>query len=161
MNKRSSSRSITSGAVVPRNELPVPVPASISWRAAGLVLAIPVLLCYSTGIEIMILLRVRDTGAEGDPRSVAEDFNSVRAWRKRIATLKVNGASVDILGGEFFESGFNVTAWSPHAIQKAGSLGDEIIFDLDWPEFDSASRVLTGVRRETIDPEILWLDQQP
>lgn len=160
MNEDPNRRVIISGHIVPTNELPVPVPASITWRATGLVFAIPVLLFYSTGVEMMILLRVKDTDASGEPRSVSRDFGNVRNWRKRVARLRVNGGQVDLLGGEFFESGCNASAWSAYSAQQADLLSGGMRFDLDWPEFENASHVLTDVRREAMDSEILWPDRR-
>ena len=155
MNEGPNHRLIISGHIVPTNELPVPFPASIIWRTTGLVFAIPVLLFYTTGIEMMIRLRVRDKDLMDEPRSASRDFGNMRDWQKRITRLRVDGAPVDLLGGEFFESGCNVSAWSAYNAQQVNLTGG-MRFDLDWPEFENASHVLTDVHREAMGSEILW-----
>jgi hypothetical protein len=45
----------------PENELPVVLPSDIAWSGAGVVLAIPALLLYSTGVELLIIYRTRSS----------------------------------------------------------------------------------------------------
>jgi hypothetical protein len=158
MNTEPSSELLVAAQGSPMNELPVPVVASISWRATGLVFAIPVLLVYTTGVEIMILFRARDENPASHPQSVSREFSNMRDWQKRLTKLRVNGAPVDVLGGQFFESGFNVRAWSAYSVHQANQPGNEMLFELDWPEFETASYTLPDVRREAMNTETLWPD---
>jgi hypothetical protein len=161
MNEEPRHGLIVSGQVIPMNELPVPISASIAWRANGLVFAIPVLLFYTTGVEITILVRIRDRSTNDEPSSVSREFGNVHDLQKRIARLKLNGAPVDLRGGQFFETGCNVSAWSAYSTHHDNPSSDDMRFDLDWPEFENASYTLTGLRREAMEAEILWPDRRP
>ena len=82
----------------------------------------------------------------------------MRDWQKRLTKLRVNGAPVVVLGGQFFESGFNVRAWSAYSEHQTNQPVDDMRFELDWPEFETASYTLPDVRREAANTETLWPD---
>lgn len=136
----------------PENELPVVLTPDISWSDAGVVFAIPALLIYSTGIELLIMFRsVRQqvettedlSDAEGRRWHASTAMLHARDMTEKLNGLRVNGRSVTQLGEQFNDHGFNGRAWVP-----AGALvdGDQIL-TLDWPGIETAEQ---RIRRATI-----------
>lgn len=129
----------------PENELPVVLTPGISWSNAGLVFAIPALLLYSTGIELLIMFRsVRQqvettedlSDAAGRQWYASTAMLHARDITDKLNGLKMNGRPVTQLGEQFIDHGFNGRAWVP-----AGALvdGDQIL-TLDWPGIETAGQ---------------------
>ncbi len=125
----------------PENELPVVLMPGISWSGAGVVFAIPALLLYSTGFELLIMYRSRwQQDVTGDDLSTADYASAAmlhaRDISEKLNGLKVNGRSVTQLGEQFNDHGFNGRAWVP-----ASALvdGDQVL-TLDWPGLENAEQ---------------------
>jgi hypothetical protein len=119
----------------PEDEVPVALAPDIRWSGDGIALAVPSLLLYSTGFELLILVRSRDK----EPR----DFEQVDRIEERLRGLRINGRAVTLTGGEFLDHGSTWRAWVP-----ASALvdGDQVV-TLDWPGIEASER---RIARETI-----------
>ncbi len=117
----------------------------MSWSGVGVVFAIPALLLYSTGFELLIMFRslrqqvvtTEDLSeAEARRRYAHKAVQHTRDITERLHGLKVNGRSVTQLGEQFNDHGFNGRSWVP-----AGALvdGDQIV-PLDWPGIENAEQ---------------------
>jgi len=140
----------------PMNELPVPVVAAVAWRSAGVVLAIPALFVYTSGVEMTILYRTKDKKPSLTSDRAAGELASMRGWYKRLNGLKINGIPIELLGAQFYDLGFNARAWSAFITHEIGQAKDAISFELDWPEFEHRIHTLRGVRQQSRESEILW-----
>src|SRR5215472_12863972 len=122
MEERQSVRRVVHVAhEPPENELPVVLSPGISWSGAGVVIAIPALLLYSTGFELLIMYRTnRPREVTGDDLSYADYAGAAtlhaREISEKLSGLKVNGRPVTQLGEQFHDHGFNGRAWCPRAL---------------------------------------------
>jgi hypothetical protein len=105
----------------PVNELPAALatPDLVS-RGDDIALAIPSLLVYTLGIELLIVCRYRSA------RTVdrTEDPQEIANRLPRLVT--VNGRPVEVLGGQSDRHGFTYRAW-------AGLAGKNFVVSLSWP----------------------------
>jgi hypothetical protein len=133
----------------PANELPVVLATpDVMWRGDGIVVAIPSLLVYTTGAELVILCRTR--------QAHRRDFEYSRASVKGLQSLKANGIPVELLGGEHKEHGFTYRAWIPFSPDGAGIPDGDITFELGWPEAEHTRHRVPGVREIAGRAVILW-----
>lgn len=137
--RKSVQRVVRVSHEPPENEIPVVLVPGISWRGAGVMLTIPVLLLYSTGFELLIMYRCRQTqDVEGDNLTRADYASAtmlhLRDISEKLNGLKVNGRPVTQLGEQFHDHGFNGRAWVPAADMVDG---DQVV-TLDWPGFEAA-----------------------
>jgi len=145
MERETISRIVHVQHAPPENELPVVLAPGISWSGVGVIFAIPALLLYSTGFELLIMFRsLRQQVATTEDLSDAEArqrYAHAATLRARDITeklngLKVNGRSVTQLGEQLNDHGFNGRAWVP-----AGALVDgDQVFTLDWPGIENVEQ---------------------
>jgi hypothetical protein len=131
----------------PDNELPAVVAAGISWSGTGVVLAIPALLVYSTGFEMLVIFRTQrkqlDTGddlgdALGRRRHAHAAMLHMRDLGQKLNGLQVNGRPVTQLVKQFNDHGFDGRAW---VVARTLAVRDQTV-TLDWPGIDGAPQVL-------------------
>ena len=134
----------------PENELPaVLATPGLVWHGDGIVLAIPALMIYTTGVYLLILYRTR--------RTQIRDIEHARAAADRLRGLTANGRPVTLLGGQHRDYGFTYRAWVPFGTDERDPLpGDGLVFELEWPEVHRATHQVTGVRLETAKAVTLW-----
>ncbi len=141
----------------PVNEIPavLTTPELVS-RADQIAVAIPSLLVYSTGVELLILCRYREerTAPSGaDPQQVAnratEQARETAGQIPRLIT--VNTKPVEMLGGHSdAQHGWTYRAWSRFLPEAAGA---DLVVGLSWPGVLSvtvsvgAARLADAVRR--------------
>lgn len=143
------------------NELPVPLVATIAWHGPGVVLAIPAVFIYTTGVEMNVFYRTKDKKPKLlDNRAdrAAGELASMRAWNKKLNGLKISGTPVVLLGAQFYDLGFNARAWSAFTANEVSHSKDVITFELDWPEFEHRVYTLRSVGQQSQEPEILWMN---
>jgi hypothetical protein len=128
---RNQQRVIHASHGPPDNEIPAVLAPGVAWRGDGAVLAVPSLLVYTTGIELLVMYRTKATGRP----SLAE----ARAAAP-LSGLTVNDRPVGALGGGYDDHGFTYRAWVP----LEGL--DSVTFALDWPGIEPARRHVTGLR---------------
>lgn len=129
----------------PENEVPTVIASGIFWRSEGAVIAVPSLLVYTTGIELLIMYRVKDLQASG--------VEHVRATRDALRGLAANGRPVELLGGHYLDHGFTYGAWIR---LHDGDLEAGINFSLEWPGFEPNAYRIDGLRETTGRVIILW-----
>jgi hypothetical protein len=128
----------------PGNELPVAIatPDLVS-RADDIAVAIPSLLVYTIGIELLILGRYREARIV-DP---AEDHQAAAnrltaATRERTDQLPrlvtFNGRPVELLGGQGDQHGFTYRAWA------ANLAGRNFVVSLSWPGAPTTTHTVKG-----------------
>lgn len=132
----------------PANEIPAMVDTDLSWRGDGIVIAIPSLLVYTTGVEPLIICRTRYGGMNDDEHSGAS--------RERLRGLRANGIQVQLLRGYHQEHGFTYSAWVPFI--RHGSRGPDydLAFELEWPGIGSAAHSVSGIAEAVRAAEALW-----
>jgi hypothetical protein len=120
----------------PFSELPaVLATPDLVGRADHIALAIPSLLVYSTGIELLILCRYRE-GRIDDPTEdrqalahrLTESARDTSDQLPRLVT--VNGTPVELLGGRSDRHGFTYRAWS---LFRSEVDGTDLVISLSWP----------------------------
>jgi hypothetical protein len=117
----------------PGNELPAALATrDLVCRADDIALAIPSLLVYSLGIELLILGRYREaqTVDPSEDRQAAANrlTESTRERADQLPRLvTVNGRPVELLGGQSDRHGFSYRAWA------AGLAGTNFVVSLSWP----------------------------
>jgi hypothetical protein len=128
----------------PVNEIPA-VLATLEFasRADQIALAIPSLLVYSTGTELLILCRYRK------PRSVSIEDRQETARRMTERTreiadqlprlITVNTKPVEMLGGLHDQYGFTYRAWAKFRPEAAGA---DLVLSLSWPGLPTATRTV-------------------
>ena len=134
----------------PENELPVVLATpEVTWRGDGLVVAIPSLLVYATGFELLIICRAREIQLK--------TVEHVRATTERLRGLKANGRKIGMLGGQYYDHGFIYRAWFTFAANEQDFIptGD-VTFELEWPEVEHAEYRVVGVREAASRAVILW-----
>jgi hypothetical protein len=116
--------------VPPATELPVALTTpDLMWRGDGIVLVVPSLLIYTTGIELTIMCRrTRAT----QPQST-EHVSDVAATLPR--SLKANGYPIQLLGGQYTDHGFTYSAWVSF---RPGDASRDLVFALDWSGMPAA-----------------------
>lgn len=144
----------------PVNELPavIATPDLVS-RGDRTAMAIPSLLVYSTGIELLIICRYRD----GPPPSTEDRQEAARQATERARytadqlprLITVNMKAVEMLGGLHDRYGFTYRAWARFRPEQAGA---NLVFGLSWPGVPAATvsvnaaRLADAIRRVVI----LW-----
>jgi hypothetical protein len=134
----------------PGNELPVVLATpGVTWRGDGIVFAIPSLLAYTTGAELLIMYRTRHR----QPR----DIEHARATGEALQNLKANGIPVTLLGGQHYDLGFTYRAWAPFAWDGRDLIpGGDLTLELGWPEVQPAEHRVPGIRETSGRAVILW-----
>jgi len=163
MERESRRRFVRVTQGPPENELPAVVAAGISWSGAGVVFAVPALLVYSTGFELLIMFRSEwkqvETGEDlSDPLGrrwhAHEAMLHMRDIGEKLHGLRVNGRSVTQLGQHFNDHGFDGRGWV-----SAGTLavGDQVL-TLDWAGIESDGRVVPRAAFVDALPQVtaLW-----
>jgi hypothetical protein len=147
---RSSGRIFHARHEPPEDELPAILATPwVVWRGDGIVLAIPALMIYTTGVYLLILYRTRYTQVR--------DIEEARAAADRLRGLKANGRAVTLLGGEHRGYGFTYRAWAEFSTSEGDALpGDSVSFELEWPEVDRAAHRVEGVRHAAGKAVTLW-----
>lgn len=125
--------------------MPVAIASSVLWRSEEAVMAIPSLLVYTTGVELLIMYRVKGLQAS--------DIEHVRATRDALRGLTANGRPVELLGGQHLDHGFTYGAWIR---LHDGDLEEGINFSLEWPGFEPTTYRIDGLRETTGRVIILW-----
>jgi hypothetical protein len=129
----------------PGNELPVALatPDLVS-RGDDIALAIPSLLVYSMGIELLILGRyrhARTVDPAEDRQAAANRFTeSARERAEQLPRLvTVNGRPVELLGGQGNEHGFTDRAWARFHPEVART---DFVVSLSWPGAPTTTRTV-------------------
>ena len=128
----------------PKNEIPAVLGAGVVWHGEGTGLAVPSLLVYSAGAELLILYLTKAPQPQATER--------VRATDDALRGLKVNGRSVDLLGGEYHAYGFSQRAWV--AFHEGDLQG--LTFTLDWPGIEPARHRVDGLQEAVSQVTVLW-----
>jgi hypothetical protein len=129
----------------PFSELPaVLATPDLVGRADHIALAIPSLLVYSTGIELLVLCRYREgrtVDRTEDPQQVANrGIESARELADQLPRLiSVNTNPVELLGGRSDQHGFTYRAWAPFWTEDAGT---DVVISLSWPGVPTATRTI-------------------
>lgn len=143
----------------PENELPVVLPSDITWSGAGVVFAIPALLLYTTGVELLIIYQTQQPPVvTGDDRSSGDASAATLYARdiiEKLQGLKVNGRPVTSLGGDFNDRGrYDGREWVPARVLVNG----DQVFTLDWPGIANVERRIARASIVDAMPRIttLW-----
>jgi hypothetical protein len=119
----------------PANEIPaVLATADLASRADHIALAIPSLLVYSTGFELL-LCRYREGRTVDRSEDRQEAANRyLESFRESVDQLPqritVNANPVEMLGGQGDSYGFTYQAWARFRPEAAGAA---LVFSLSWP----------------------------
>jgi hypothetical protein len=134
----------------PVNELPVVLGTpELAWRGDGIVFAIPSLLIYTTGVEILILCRTR--------YPQIKNIENARASADALRNLVANGMPVELLsGGERHEHGLTYRAWVSFASGGLDVRGGDLRFALEWPGVEPAEHQVPHIRELAAGAVILW-----
>jgi hypothetical protein len=145
MKRRSQQLVVNAPHRPPENEVPVVITSGILWRSEGAVMAVPSLLVYTTGIELLIMYRVKG--------SQTWDVEHVRATSDTLRGLTANGRPVELLGGQYLDHGFTYRAWIR---SRERDLEEGIDFSLEWPGFEPTAHRIDDLRETTSQVIILW-----
>lgn len=118
----------------PDNEIPVALAPGAAWGGESAVYAVPSLLVYTTGAELLVMYRTRDA----QPRTIEHARASFP-----LHGLTVNGRPVDPLSGSFGDHGWTYRAWLQF---REGDFGTGLILNLEWPGIPHAEHCVDGVR---------------
>jgi hypothetical protein len=134
----------------PENELPsVMATPELTWRGDGIVLAIPALMIYTTGIYLLVLYRTAHTQAK--------TIEHARTAADKLRELRANGRPVTLLGGEHRDYGFTYRAWIPFSSDNSAAVAsDAVTFELGWPDVDQMSHLIQRFREESARAITLW-----
>lgn len=143
MTRRNQQHVIHAQYEPPGNEVPAVIPAGVIWREDGTVIAVPSLLLYTTGAELLIMGRYRDL----QPWTDEVYTNNVRV---RLRGLTVNGHPVTLLHGDYRDHGFTYRAWTP--LDGA----DSLTIALNWPGTGPAEHRVAGLQEAASRITALW-----
>jgi GrpB-like predicted nucleotidyltransferase (UPF0157 family) len=132
----------------PPNELPAVLAPALTWQGDEVIMAIPSLLVYSTGAELLLIYRAR--------AEQAWDTENVRAARAALRGLTANGRPVEPQHGSYREHGFTYQAWVPFEHSQRADPSGDITFELDWPGIEPARHRVTGIREAAARAVVLW-----
>jgi hypothetical protein len=132
----------------PPNELLAVLAPALSWRGDEIIMAIPALLVYTTGVDLLLICRTR--------AQQVRDRENVRATRAALRGLTANGRPADLLHGSYHEHGFSYRAWVPFEPGQRSDPGGDITFELDWPGLEPARHRVTGIREAAARAVVLW-----
>lgn len=126
----------------PVNEIPaVLATPELASQTDQIAMAIPSLLVYSTGIELLIICRYREgrtAPSAGDRQDIAhratEQARQTADQLPRLIT--VNAKPVEMLGGQSDKHGFTYRAWARFRPEHAGT---DLVIGLSWPEIPAAT----------------------
>jgi hypothetical protein len=145
---RGSHHFISGASGPPADELPAVLPTpNVIWRGDGIVVAVPSLDVYSTGIELTIMCRMSSL------QSRTTDY--VQATKNRLHQLTVNGHPISQNRGEYDDHGFTYAAWVPLSSDAMTDLST-LAFELDWPEVQHAQHRVQGIGRAAAKITRLW-----
>jgi hypothetical protein len=140
----------------PENEMPAVLPAGVSWHGDGIVVAIPVLLVYTTGTELLILCRARQSEPRSEvPSGTKESMERSQAIGDGLRGLRANGRPVELLRGAHGERGFSYRAWAAF-LDGPGAAPADITFSLEWSGTENAEHRVTGISEAAAASEVLW-----
>jgi hypothetical protein len=124
--------------------LPTP---TIIWRGDGIVVAVPSLQVYSTGVTLAIICRMNSP----QPRTLEH----AKALGDRVSKLRVSGIPVSQFGGNHDGWGFTYSAWLP---LPPGTIAPDnaLRFELDWSEVDHAVHQVHGIGDTAAKVISLW-----
>lgn len=123
------------GSRPPANELPVALATpEILWRGEGIVLAIPAMHVYTSGVEVFIFCRTTDI----QPREISHAREIGSALDHG---LKVSGTALHAQHGDHEDYGFTYRSWVPFAPDQ---YGNDLVFALDWPGIMPGQRGVSG-----------------
>jgi hypothetical protein len=146
MRNERSGRIVHARYEPPQNELPVALATPhIAWRGDGIVIAVPSLLVYSAGTELLILCCARSARIR-DHREAGEVARSLQ-------NLTANGQRVQLLVGAHREHSFTYRAWVEFGPWAPGG---DIEFELEFPGVERALHRVAGVREVSSSAEVLW-----
>ncbi|HMH90979.1 MAG TPA: GrpB family protein [Streptosporangiaceae bacterium] len=132
----------------PPNELPAVLAPALTWPGDEIIMAIPSLLVYTTGVDLLLIYRTR---AE-QPR----DTENARATAAALRGLTANGRPVELQHGRHDEHGFTYRAWVPFEHSQRADPSGDITFELDWPGIEPARHRVTGIREAAAQAVVLW-----
>jgi hypothetical protein len=122
----------------PVDELPGVLPTpDITWRGEGIVVAVPSLQVYSTGVMLTIICRMNSP----QPQTLEH----ASAMGDRVSQLKVSGTPVQQFGGNHDGWGFAYSAWVPLPPDAITS-DVPLTFELGWPEVEHAVHQVYGIK---------------
>lgn len=143
-------RSVHGAAGPPADELPAVLPTpNIIWRGDGIVVAVPSLQVYSTGVMLAIICRMNSP----QPRTLEH----ASALGDRVSQLSVSGIAVRQFGGNHDDWGFTYAAWVPLPPDVMTSDGD-LTFELGWPEVHHAVHQVLGIKDAAATVVPIWSD---
>ena len=140
----------------PVNEIPaVLATPDLASRADHIALAIPSLLVYSTGVELLILCRYREGRTVDRTEDRQEAANRhLESLRENVdqmpRRITVNRNPVEMLGGQGDSYGFTQSAWARFRPEAAGAA---LVVSLSWPGVPTitstidAAQITDAVRR--------------
>jgi hypothetical protein len=132
----------------PPNELPAVLAPALTWRGDEIIMAIPSLLVYTTGVELLLICRTR--------AAQVRNTESVRATRAALRGLIANGRPVELQQGSGHEHGFTYQAWVAFEHSQQADPSGDITFELDWPGIEPARHRVTGIREAAAGAVVLW-----
>jgi hypothetical protein len=121
---------------------------SLTCRGDGIILAIPALLVYTTGADLLLIYRGR--------AEQVWDTESVRATRAALRGLTANGRPVALQHGGYHGHGFSYQAWVPLEPGQRADPGGDATVELDWPGIEPAGHRVTGIREAAARAVVLW-----
>jgi hypothetical protein len=119
----------------PENEVPFALATpDMMWHGDGTLIAVPSLLVYSTGVELLIL--------GFSQRAWAGPMQDGLATAQALHGLTVSGRQIDLLGGHNTAHGFHHPAWRPFLPDLGGR---DLVFALHWPDVEAAEHRVPAV----------------
>jgi GrpB-like predicted nucleotidyltransferase (UPF0157 family) len=132
----------------PPNELPAVLAPALTWPGDEIIMAIPALLVYTTGVELLLIYSTR----AAQPR----DTEHARATGAALRGLTANGRPVGLHHGSYREHGFTYQAWVPFEHSRRADPSGDLTFELDWPGIEPARHRVTGIREAAARAVVLW-----
>jgi hypothetical protein len=115
------------------------------WRGENAVMAVPSLLIYTTGIQLLTMHRIRHREASG--------IDHVAATSEALRGLTADGRPVELLGGRHTSHGFTYSAW----VRFYGeNLSSGVTFNLKWPGMEPAAHRVGGLTEAHGRVTVLW-----
>jgi hypothetical protein len=147
MSSENTGLIVSPGSGPPGSELPsVLATPALTSHGDGIVIAVPSLQVYSTGIELLVLGRARHGLGDVVPHKVLR------------SGLRVSGRPVGLLGGENTRASFTHRAW--HMFRPGEPGHGDLILTLDWPGIEAAEHVIPAADLSAAAQRVttLWPD---